>query len=246
MATTTQSIREIVSAEPSAAAVFEGFEIDLCAQADTELERACAELQLSVEQVLEKLADAAAQAHGVMAPNVESYSLTRLIQHIVRTYHQTVRQDLPRYAVLAQKVAVKQGDEAPRFKAAAQLIEQLCRDMLAHIQKEEQVLFPYIVRLEEAAADRSPAPPATSFRTIQQPVSTMVHEHDAAERIVMRLRRLTNGFEPPAWACPRNVALHAGLAAFAQDLHRHLQLENELLFPRAVALEAELSNRSQQ
>ena len=244
MATATQSIREIVSAEPLAAAVLEGFEIDLCSQADTELERVCADLQLSVEQVLEKLADAEAQAHGVIVPNVESYSLTRLIQHIVRIHHQTVRQDLPRYADLAQRIAGKQGGDAPHFKTAAKLIEQLCRDMRAHIQKEEQMLFPYIVRLEEVAADGSPVPPAV-FRTVLQPVSTMVREHDAAEGIMMRLRQLTNGFEPPAWACPRNTAFHAGLAAFAQDLRRHVHLENDLLFPRAVALEAELVKRSQ-
>src|SRR6516164_8070839 len=96
MATATQSIREIVTAEPSAAAILERFEIDLCSQADTRLERVCAELQLSVDQVLEKLADAELRARGATAPDLESYSLSRLIQHIVRTHHQTVRQELPR------------------------------------------------------------------------------------------------------------------------------------------------------
>src|SRR5215475_8607158 len=107
MSTATQSIREIVTAEPSAAAVFERFEIDLCSRADEQLEQACAALQLSVEQVLEKLADAEARAHGAAAPDLEGYSMGRLIQHIVRTHHQTVRQELPRFVDLSQRIAMK-------------------------------------------------------------------------------------------------------------------------------------------
>lgn len=242
MPTATQSIREIVTADPSAAAVFERFEIDLCSQADAELERVCAELQLSVDQVLEKLADAESQARGAIAPDVESYSLTRLIQHIVRTHHQTVRQELPRFAELSQRIAAKHGGKAPQFKSMAALIEQLRAEMFAHLEKEEQVLFPYIVRLEEAAEDRSAAPYAC-FRSVAQPVSVMMQEHGSAEGIVAELRRLTNGFEPPKWACPRNTAFHASLAAFERDLRQHVHLENDLLFPRAIALETELKQQ---
>lgn len=140
MPTATQSIREIVTAEPSAAAVFERFEIDLCSQADAQLERVCATLQLSVDQVLEKLSDAESQAHGALAPDVESYSMTRLIQHIVRTHHQTVRQELPRFAELSRRIAGKHGEKAPQYKAVATLIEQLRDEMFAHLEKEEQVL----------------------------------------------------------------------------------------------------------
>jgi regulator of cell morphogenesis and NO signaling len=242
MATATQSIREIVTAAPSAAAVFERFEIDLCSQADAELERVCTELQLSVDQVLEKLADAESRSRGAMAPDVENYSLARLIQHIVRTHHQTVRQELPRFAELSQRIAKKHGDKAPQFKVMARLIEQLRDEMFAHLEKEEQVLFPYIVRLEEASKDGSAAPYAC-FRSVAQPISMMMREHDSAEGIVAQLRELTNGFEPPEWACPRNSAFHASLAAFEKDLLQHVHLENDLLFPRAVALEYERTQR---
>jgi len=238
----TQSIREIVTAEPSAAAVFERFEIDLCSQADNDLERVCAELQLSVDQVLEKLAAAESQARGAAAPDVESYSLTRLIQHIVRTHHQTVRQELPRFAELSRRIATKHGEKAPQFKTMAKLIEQLRDEMFAHLEKEEQVLFPSIVRLEEAAEDRSSAPYAC-FWSVAQPVSVMMREHDSAEGLVEEIRTRTNGFEPPKWACPRNTAFHASLAAFASDLRQHIHLENDLLFPQAIALETELKQQ---
>ena len=239
MPTASQSIREILTAEPSAAAVLERFDIDLCSQADAQLERVCAELRLSVDQVLEKLADAESRANGAVAPDLESYSLTRLIQHIVRTHHQTVRQELPRFAELSQRIASRHGEEASYFEAVARLIKQLHAEMFAHLEKEEQVLFPYVVQLEEAAEDRLPAPSAC-FSSVAQPVSVMIQEHDSAEAIVAEIRRLTHGFEPPAWACPRNAAFHANLAAFEADLRQHVHIENDLLFPRAVELEAEL------
>jgi len=239
MATATQSIREIVAASPSAAAVFERFEINLCSQSDTELARVCAELQLSVDQVLEKLADAESQAHGAVAPEMESASLTRLIQHIVRTHHQTVRREMPRLAELSQRIAQKHADKLPHYASVAKLIEQLREDLFAHLEKEEQILFPYIVGLEEASAGGSAAPHAC-FRSVAGPISMMMHEHDVAEEIIEQLRRLTNGFEPPEWACARNMAFHQDLAAFAKDLRQHVHLENDRLFPRAIALEAEL------
>lgn len=242
MPTATQSIRDIVIAEPSAAAVFERFEIDLCSKADAQLERVCAELQLSVDQVLEKLADAELRANGAIVPDLEGYSLTRLIQYIVRTHHQTVRQELPRFAELSQRIASKHGEKAPRFKTLAMLIEQLQFEMFEHLKKEEQILFPYIVRLDESAEHQANSPSAC-FRSVAHPIAMMVQEHNSAENILAEMRRLTNGFEPPKWACPRNTAFHASLAAFESDLHRHVHLENNLLFPRAVALEAELNQQ---
>ena len=239
MATATQSIRQIVTAEPSAAAVLERFEIDLCSQADAQLEHACATLQLSVDQVLEKLADAEARTRGAVAPEVEKYSLTRLIQHIVRTHHQTVRQELPRFAELSQRIAAKHGETAPQFLTVAILIERLRAEMFAHLEKEERMLFPYIAQLEEAARDRSSAPHAC-FRSVAQPVSVMVQEHDSAEGIVAQIRQATNGFTAPEWACPRNIAFHASLAGFEADLRQHVHLENDVLFPRAIALESDL------
>ncbi|HWT65342.1 MAG TPA: DUF542 domain-containing protein [Terracidiphilus sp.] len=238
----TQSIREIVTAEPSAAAVLERFEINLCTQSDAELAQACAELQLSVDQVLEKLADAELRAHGAFAPNLESYSMTRLIQHIVRTHHQTIRQELPRFAELSQRIATKHGEKAPEYKAVARLLQDLRAEMFAHLEKEEQVLFPYIVQLEEAVEVHASAP-AACFRSVGQPISMMVQEHDAAQGIVSEIRGLTHGFQAPEWACSRNSAFHAGLAAFENDLNHHVHLENDLLFPRAIEAEVRLNAR---
>jgi len=134
MPTSTQSVREIIATHPSAAKIFQRFDIDLCSQADETLDRACAELQLSVDQVLEKLADAETQERGGPPVDPASLSIDRLIQQIVRVHHQYVRQELPRLAEMAQKLAAKRSDRAPELKNVEELLEELRTDMFAHIQ----------------------------------------------------------------------------------------------------------------
>src|SRR5450631_1023201 len=125
MPTSTQSIREIVTQHPSSAKVFHLFDIDLCLQADLSLEGACQELQLSVDQVLEKLTDSEAKEPGGLAIDAAAFPLARLIQHIVRIHHHCVRQELPRLAEMASKVAMTRGDRAPELAKVAELIEKL-------------------------------------------------------------------------------------------------------------------------
>ncbi len=242
MPASTQSIREIVAIQTSAATVLQRFDIDICLHADESLEQACAGLQLSVEQVLEKLADAAASEHGAVAVDPAGYSLSRLIQHIVRTHHQYLRRELPRLAEAAQKLAGKHDPRAPEFVMIEKLVEELRADLLDHLQKEEQVLFSYIAAMDQDAKVAS-SPPRARFGTLAQPVSTMIREHKSAERIVAALRSLTNGFAPQEWACPVHSAFYAGLRAFEADLGQHVHLEDNILFPRALALEAELNRR---
>jgi regulator of cell morphogenesis and NO signaling len=240
MPTSTQSIREIVSAQPSAATVLERFAIDPCANADTSLEQACGELQLSVDQVLEKLA--AADEQGTRSDDFAGYSLSSLIQHIVRTHHLYVRRELPRLAEMARKLAGKIGDRAPGLKSIGSLLDELRADLCAHLEKEEHVLFPYIAAMDQDSSGTC-ATARACFRTVAQPVRMMMLEHESAGSILAELRLLTNEYQPPRWACPTHVALYAGLREFEADLRKHVHLEDEILFPRAIALESTLSER---
>jgi regulator of cell morphogenesis and NO signaling len=243
MPTSTQSIREIVATQSSAAAVLERFDIDLCSHANESLHQACAELQLSVDQVLEKLSDAAAKENGAAPADVASYSLNRLIQHIVRTHHQFVRRELPRLAEMVHELAGKHSDEAPELKMVETLLNTLRNEMFAHLHKEEQILFPFIAQMEEDA-NGSGSPARACFRTVAHPISMMVREHESAEGLVAEMRGLTNDFQAPQqWACPMHIAFYAGLSSFETDLRQHVHLENDVLFPRAIALEAELNRR---
>ena len=243
MPTSTQSIREIVTQYPSSAEVFHRFDIDLCLQADLSLEEACEELQLSVDQVLEKLDDSEALERGGPPLDPATLSLARLVKHIVRIHHHGVRQELPRLAEMASKVAAKRGDRAPELHRVAELIEQLHGEMYAHIQKEEQVLFPFISQMDQESIVAYP-PSHACFRSVANPIFLMEQEHESADHIVAELVRLTNQFEPPSWACATHIALLSGLREFDADLRRHVHLENDVLFPRAIQLEAELKVRS--
>ena len=242
MPTSTQSVREIVATQPSAAKVFQRFDIDLCSQAEKSLDGACADLQLSIDQVLEKLADAETQKCGGPPVDPASLPIGRLIQHIVRVHHQYVRQELPKLAEMAQKLAAKRSDRAPELKNVEELLEALRADMFAHIQKEEQVLFPFISQMDQDSIVAYP-PAHACFRSVAHPVSKMMQEHESANHVVAELRRLTLDFQPPEWACATHIALFAGLNEFETDFKQHVHLENNVLFPRAIELEAELNSR---
>ena len=243
MPTSTQSIREIVTQYPSSARVFHRFDIDLCLQADLSLEGACQELQLSVDQVLEKLSDSEAQERGDMSLDPATLSLSRLVQHIVRVHHLCVRQELPRLAEMALKLAATRGDRAPELGKVAELIEKLRGEMNTHIQKEEQVLFPFISQMDQESIIAYP-PSHACFRSVTHPIFMMEQEHESAHHIVAELIRLTNHFEPPSWACATHIVLFSGLREFEADLKQHVHLENDVLFPHAIQLEAELKVRS--
>ncbi len=242
MPTSTQTIREIVATQPSAAHVFERFDIDLCAQAEKSIEGACAELQLSVDQVIEKLADAEAQEHGSLSVDAASLSMSRLVQHIVRVHHQCVRRELPRLCKMAHELASKSNDLDPKLKDIEALLNELRADMLAHIQKEEQVLFSFIYQMDQESTVASPLPRA-GFRSIANSNAMVTQEHESVNRIIAEIRRITTDFEVPEGACATHAALFAGLRAFEKDLKQHLHLENDVLFPRAIKLEAELNSR---
>ena len=240
MPTSTQSIFEIVATQPSAAAVLQYFDIDLCLHSKESLHKACAKLQLSVDQVLDKLADAEAKA-GAPPIDPASLSPSRLIQHIVRVHHQRARQELPRLNSMAHKLAAKRDRRAPELREIEALLEELQAEMLSHIEKEEQILFPFIAQMDEHVPG-SPAPHGC-FRSVAQPIAMMESEHESANYIVAQIRSLTHGFEPPIWACTTHIAFFSGLRAFEIDLAQHVHLENDVLFPRAIALENELSRR---
>lgn len=243
MSTPTQSIREIVYNNPSAVTVLNRFDIDLCLQADLSLEGACHELQLSVDQVLEKLAEAESGQCGGATQDPATMSLGRLIQHIVRFHHQRIRHDLPRLAEMASKVATKRNDRAPELAIVAKMVEKLRDEMYAHIQKEEQVLFPFISQMDQESIVAYP-PQHACFRSVTHPIFMMEQEHESADHIVAELVSLTSHFEPPSWACATHVALFSGLREFASDLEVHVHLENDILFPRAMQMETTLQGEN--
>lgn len=236
MIATTQTVREIALEQPHSIRVFESFGIDYCCGGRKPLVEACQASHFSVDEVLAAL-DSAAGNVAPLPVDWSHASLRRLINHIVETHHFYVKRELPRLAILAQKVVSRHGDTQSHLPATQKAVSQLDDELTHHLAKEENILFPYIADLE-AALESNNAHPDACFGTVANPIAMMTSEHEGAGELLGEIRSLSNHFTTPAGACPTYHAFYDGLREFEQDLHRHIHLENDILFPRAIELEA--------
>jgi regulator of cell morphogenesis and NO signaling len=231
----TTTVREIAVAHPEAIRVFEKFGIDYCCGGRKPLAQACQERAVDTAAVLASLA-AVQQADTREAEDWSRASLGTICAHIAGTHHNYVRTELPRIAAFAQKVVSRHGADRPELPEIQQLVAEIGEELLPHLNKEEMVLFPYIRNLEESLETCGPRS-LGCFGTVRNPIQVMMAEHDAAGEIMARMRELSGGFTPPLGACPTYRGFYQALAEFEQDLHQHIHLENNILFPRAIELE---------
>jgi regulator of cell morphogenesis and NO signaling len=236
MPATTQTVREIALEQPTSIRVFEQFGIDYCCGGRKPLAEACVARNLEIDSVIAAL-EAAAENPATEVENWAEKSLESLSSHIVTTHHAYVNRELPRLAQLAEKVVNRHGSTRPELPAIATTLTQLEEELIQHQAKEEVILFPYIARLEKFVSNGTPKP-RNCFGTVANPIAMMVLEHDAAGALMADIRRLSGNFTTPPDACPTFHAFYDGLREFKQDLHQHIHLENNILFPRAIALEA--------
>jgi regulator of cell morphogenesis and NO signaling len=160
-------------------------------------------------------------------------SLTALVGHIQARYHEPLRAELPRLSAMLDKVVARHGDRLPGQLALLQsTFRRLVHDLLAHMRKEDAVLFPLIVALESGQAVAVPGAGAW----IGSPIAVMEAEHAEAGAALAVMRDITLGYAPPEWACPTFRGLFYGLAQLESDMHLHVHLENNVLFPRAATL----------
>ena len=235
MTTATQTVRDIALENPDSIRVFEAFGIDYCCGGRKPLAEACATKNIAVNQVLDAL-ERAGLTPAERPEDWTSKPLGALAAHIVNVHHAYVRKELPRLEELAAKVVRRHGDTQAQLPAIQSRITQLAEELLQHCAKEEVVLFPYITKLERALDDGTPKPHGC-FESVASPIAMMTQEHDAAGTLIAEMRELSGGFVPPIGACPTYHAFYNGLREFEQDLHQHIHLENNILFPRAIALE---------
>lgn len=233
-----KTVREFAVAIPSATRVFEKLGIDYCCGGGKKLGEACIQAKLPVEQVLRDLqqAESSRLARQETPTNWGELPLADLIDYIVRKHHAYVQSEIPRLTVLAEKVASKHGGSHSETVKVKELFEALADELSVHLMKEEQILFPYIVRMEEAVIEKNPVLPPP-FGTVQNPIRMMVSEHDNAGEVLRELRSATSDYKVPEDACTSYRTLYNGLLEFEADLHQHIHLENNVLFPRAVEME---------
>jgi regulator of cell morphogenesis and NO signaling len=232
------TIRDIVADDFRAAAVFQRHGIDFCCKGNRSVEEACRDGSVNAERILEEVADAtAAPASG--GPRFGSWDLGMLAVYIVANHHAFVRQALPILQTHTKKIAAVHGAAHPELREVAALIDGISAEMASHMMKEEEILFPYVTGLEPAARGEAPHPSAP-FSTVSSPIRMMEMEHEAVGDATARIRALTDGYRVPADACTTYRICLQELEAFERDLHEHVHLENNILFPKAKRLESEI------
>ncbi len=230
-----KTVRELALENPNATRVFERLGIDYCCGGAKPLTEACANAGIALNDVLGSLETE--QPAPASTRDWNESPLGELVQHIVDRHHAYVKSEAPRLQQLAAKVASVHGQNHPEVLRIQSTFSGLAAELASHLMKEEQILFPYIVQMEEALAQGQGAPPCM-FGTVQNPVRMMMMEHDGAGEALRDLRATSSDYAPPADACVTYKTFYAALAAFEADLHQHIHLENNILFPRALQMEA--------
>ena len=231
-------VKEIALSSPAARQVLEDAGFDYCCGGGKSLQDACLHADVSAEEILNRLRENSKNV-GADEENWTAAQLCELTRHIRENHHRYVRDAIPRTQNLLDKVMAKHGERHPEIADIRGFFAEVGREMIMHMQKEEQILFPYIDGLERAANSHGSVEPPF-FQTVKNPIHVMMKEHDAAGDLVKRIRNASSGYTPPADACTSFKALYQNLKEFEADLHQHVHLENNILFPRAVEMEAAL------
>jgi regulator of cell morphogenesis and NO signaling len=230
------TVGQIAAAEPASVRVFESLGIDYCCGGKRGLADACSRIGVSVDEVIARIAEAGQTIHAYTPTLWAEAPLTTLIRHIVERHHAYIRAETPRIQMLLEKVITRHGAAHPEIAQIRDLFTAAAQELSTHMLKEEQVLFPYIARMEQAANAGQPLPPAF-FGSVARPIARMIADHDDAGDLLSEMNRLAGGYTPPTDGCATFRALYQALAGFEIDLHEHVHLENNILFPRALALE---------
>ena len=233
--TATVTLADLAATSPGALRILEQYGLDYCCGGKQALEDACQSKGLAPEQILREIDDAAVATAADR--DWQTAPLDELVRHIVETHHAYLKLDLPVLEARIEKVVAVHGARDPqRLRRLAAVFGGLRRELEMHLQKEEAILFPFIVQYGRAASRNQPTP-RVPFGSIANPIAAMEHEHAGAGDALEEIRGLTDGYALPAYACATVRALYDGLEALEKDLHVHIHLENNILFPRAIALE---------
>ncbi len=226
-----KTVGAIVAEDYRTAVVFKEYGIDFCCGGGRTLSDTCQAKGIPVDQVENALATIQA-APGSGAPDYKNWSLHLLCTYIVEKHHLYVRKMLPQIREFAAKVARVHGERHPEVIEIFGLWETLSQELTTHMMKEENILFPYIREQSLSAESPLQAP----FGSVRNPIRVMEIEHETAGSIMAQIRHLSQGYSAPADGCTTYNVLYALLKEFEENLHEHIHLENNILFPRSVEM----------
>lgn len=230
------TIGEMVSERLDRSRVFEKYGLDYCCGGGKTVTEACADKGIDPDAVFGDLKKAETDSPESQSEDYSQMSLGSLVDHIVQTHHAYLKAELPRLGGLLTKVVNKHGENDKRLYQVQDVFHAFAAELESHWTREERILFPMIKSLD--ARDQKPAfPPGM----LPNPIRVMEREHENAGAALANLRELTDNFTPPEFACNTYKAMLAAMVELESDTHVHIHKENNILFPRAVARESELS-----
>lgn len=228
------TLKEIVTADFRAAAIFEKYSLDFCCRGGKTIHEACSDKAVNLDSVLADLNEIRGDAPG--KESLSDLSIRDLIHRIVSVHHGYVRRMMPVLRAHTQKVSAVHGANHPEVVGIAERFERVAVELEQHMAKEEQILFPYLNVLEDASEGQQRVYPPP-FGTAKNPISMMEAEHQAAGDALYEIRSMSSSYTPPPDACTTYRVTYQELEEFERDLHQHVHAENNLLFPMAIALE---------
>ncbi len=237
----TVTIGEMVAKDYRKAEVFKKFGFDFCCGGNKTLDMACSEKGININEVnnaLEILDDKQQQS----SQDFSSLELDQLIDHIINNHHKYINEALPLLDEFSAKVARVHGDVHPEVIEISDHYQAIANELRMHMNKEEAILFPYIGQIAVAKRNNETLSPPP-FGTVRNPINMMEMEHISAGNSMAAINELSNDYTPPTDACNTYRVLFGKLKEFEDDLHQHINLENNILFPKAIKLEEELTSK---
>lgn len=234
--TAEQTVSEIAIENPASARIFESLGIDYCCGGKLPLKDACLKANVSPESVLQLLENLKVVAGQAVPEKWVSAPFAELTGYIVSEHHDYVRAEGPRLLALLQKVKARHEWVHPEVTTINDVFGALYQELSIHMLKEEQVLFPYLNSMDSAVRSGN-AVPRAFFGSVRNPIEHMLADHTNTGDSMARISTLSAGYQVPPDGCPTFRALYHGLAEFESNLHRHVHLENNILFPRALEME---------
>jgi regulator of cell morphogenesis and NO signaling len=235
------TLSQIVVNNYKTAAIFEKYNLDFCCRGNKLLQAACEEKGVEKEAVIAELNDLFSKRDESNG-RYNEWNPDFLVEYIVNNHHSYVRKITPTLLGHTQKIASVHGERHPETIGVARIFNAVSKDLKHHMMKEEEILFPYIRYMAKALTGTA-KPERPYFSTVENPIKMMEAEHEAAGDELYEIRSLTNNYTPPADACNTYRVCYQELREFEEDLHKHVHLENNILFPKAIVLERGLLSR---
>ncbi|UJH90850.1 iron-sulfur cluster repair di-iron protein [Antarcticibacterium sp. 1MA-6-2] len=232
-----KTVADLVTENIKAAHVFKKYGIDFCCGGGITIEKACLKANVSFPDLEKDLLNLA--KNGERSTNYNSWKLDFLTDHIINVHHTYVAENIPLLLQYADRVVKVHGHHYTELQEIQDLLITVAGELSAHMKKEELILFPFIKKLVKAEAEGTEVP-ETHFGPVDNPIRMMEAEHEEAGDILRTIATLSNNYTPPQGACNTYRAFYAKLDEFEQDLHQHVHLENNILFPKTLKMEKEL------